>query len=71
VHIIRKKMGKIKAYIDDTYSELVTKVSWPSWKELNASAVIVMVSTLITSALIYLMDVSFKFIMEMIYGFFA
>ncbi len=64
-------MGKIKAYIDDTYSELVTKVSWPAWKELNASAVIVMVSTLITSLLIYLMDISFKFIMEMIYGFFA
>ncbi len=64
-------MGKIKAYLDDTYSELVTKVSWPSWKELNSSAVIVMVSTLITSLAIYLMDVSFKFIMEMIYGFFA
>ena len=63
-------MGKIKAYIDDTFSELVTKVSWPTWKELNGSAVIVMVSTLITSLLIYLMDVSFKFIMEMIYGFF-
>ena len=64
-------MGRIRAYINDTYSELVTKVSWPTWKELNGSAVIVMVSTLITSALIYLMDVSFKFIMEMIYGFFA
>ncbi len=64
-------MGKIKAYINDTYSELVTKVSWPAWKELQGSAVIVMVSTLITSLLIYGMDVSFKFIMEMIYGFFA
>jgi len=64
-------MGKIKAYIKDTYSELVTKVSWPAWKELQGSAVIVMVSTLITSLLIYGMDVSFKFIMEMIYGFFG
>ena len=63
-------MGKIRGYINDTYSELVTKVSWPTWKELNASAVIVMVSTLITSLLIYMMDISFKFIMEMIYGFF-
>jgi preprotein translocase subunit SecE len=63
-------MGKIKAYLNDTFSELVLKVSWPTWKELNSSAVIVMVSTLITSLLIYLMDVSFKFIMEMIYGFF-
>jgi len=63
-------MGKIKAYIDDTFSELVTKVSWPTWKELNGSAVIVMVSTLITSLLIFVMDWSFSKIMEMIYGFF-
>jgi preprotein translocase subunit SecE len=63
-------MGKIKEYINDTFNELVVKVSWPTWKELNSSAVIVMVSTLITSVLIYLMDISFKFIMEMIYGFF-
>jgi len=64
-------MGKIKDYINDTYSELVTKVSWPTWKELNSSAVIVMVSTLITSIAIYLMDVSFKFVMGIIYGFFV
>ena len=63
-------MSKISTYINDTFSELVTKVSWPTWKELNGSAVIVMVSTLITSILIYVMDISFKFIMEMIYGFF-
>ena len=64
-------MGKIRAYINDTYSELVTKVSWPAWKELKGSAVIVMVSTLLTAVLIYGMDISFKFIMEMIYGFFG
>jgi preprotein translocase subunit SecE len=64
-------MQKIRAYINDTYNELVTKVSWPTWKELQASSVIVMVSTLIIAIIIYCMDVSFKFIMEMIYGFFG
>ena len=64
-------MSKVGAYVNDTYSELVTKVSWPTWKELNGSAVIVMVSTLITALLIYGVDVAFKFIMEIIYGFFA
>jgi preprotein translocase subunit SecE len=63
-------MGKIRGYINDTYSELVTKVSWPTWKELNASAVIVMVSTLITSILIFAMDWVFSKVMELIYGFF-
>jgi preprotein translocase subunit SecE len=63
-------MGKIRTYLSDTYIELVTKVSWPTWKELNGSAVIVMVSTLITAILIYVMDRSFKLLMDMIYGFF-
>lgn len=64
-------MNKVRAYINDTYSELVTKVSWPAWKELQGSAVIVMIATLLTALLVYGMDVAFKFIMEMIYNFFG
>ena len=64
-------MNKVRAYINDTYSELVTKVSWPAWKELQGSAVIVMIATLITALLVYGMDVAFKFLMEMIYNFFS
>lgn len=64
-------MKKIKAYIADTYNELVTKVSWPSWKELQGSAVIVMVATLITSLLVFGMDSAFNKIMDLIYGFFS
>lgn len=63
-------MSKFSSYINDTYSELVSKVSWPTWKELNSSAVIVMVSSLITSLFIYGSDMFFKFVMEMIYSFF-
>jgi preprotein translocase subunit SecE len=64
-------MNKVRAYINDTVSELVAKVSWPTWKELQSSAVIVMVSTLITALLVYGMDVVFKYVMQMIYGFFS
>jgi len=64
-------MKKIKAYLSDTYSELVTKVSWPSWKDLKGSAVIVMVSTLITSLIVFGMDSAFNKIMDLIYGFFS
>ena len=63
-------MNKIRLYINDTYNELMTKVSWPTLKELQGSAVIVMVATLFTGLMIYGMDVVFKFIMEMIYNFF-
>jgi preprotein translocase subunit SecE len=63
-------MSKVRAYLNDTYSELVTKVSWPAWKELQGSAVIVMVSTLITALLVFGMDALFNKLMDLIYGFF-
>ncbi len=46
------------------------KVSWPTWSELQNSAVIVMIGTVVISILIFAMDLSFRNIMEMIYSLF-
>ncbi|MBO7142159.1 MAG: preprotein translocase subunit SecE [Bacteroidales bacterium] len=61
---------KIKTYLQSTYDELVNKVSWPTWSELQNSAVIVMVATFIIALVVFLMDISLKSIMEVIYGMF-
>ena len=61
---------KIKIYIEETWNELIHKVSWPTWSELQNSAVIVMIGTLIISLLISAMDMSFRNIMEMVYSLF-
>ena len=61
---------KLKAYIQDAYDELVHKVTWPTWKELQSSALVVMVASFIISLLIFVMDFSFENIMEFIYGLF-
>ncbi len=61
---------KLKVYLEEAYDELVHKVTWPTWKELQNSALVVMVASLIISLLIFLMDVSFENIMEFIYGLF-
>lgn len=58
---------KIKTYFEETYHELVEKVSWPTWSELQGSAVVVMVASLIIAVMILAMDSSFKFIMENLY----
>ena len=42
-------MRRIKEYIKDVYNELVHKVSWPTWSELQNSMVVVMVASRITS----------------------
>ena len=59
---------KLFLYLEDAYRELVEKVTWPTWKELQTSSVVVMVSSLIIALVIALMDGSFKNIMEFIYS---
>ena len=61
---------KIKTYIQETWNELIHKVSWPTWSDLQNSTVVVMIGTVIISLIIFAMDVTFRNIMEMIYGLF-
>jgi preprotein translocase subunit SecE len=63
-------MRKIRTYFKEVYSELVHKVSWPTLKELQNSAVVVMVASLIIALIIYLMDTSFTNVMKIIYSMF-
>jgi len=58
---------KLKAYFAESYKELTQKVTWPSWQELQSSAIIVMVASLIIAMVIFLMDFAFSHIMTLIY----
>ena len=57
--------------MQESYKELMFKVTWPSWKELQDSAIIVMVASLIIALIVALMDLSFRNIMEAIYNLFV
>jgi preprotein translocase subunit SecE len=61
---------KFKIYLQEAYDELVHKVTWPTWKELQSSALVVMVASFIISLVIFAMDLSFRNIMDFIYGLF-
>ena len=63
-------MSKIKTYFEETTSELLTKVSWPTWSELQGSAIVVMVASLIIALLIFAMDTVFNKLMEAFYQMF-
>jgi preprotein translocase subunit SecE len=64
-------MKKIVAYLQESYKELMHKVTWPSWKELQGSAILVMVSSLIIAVVVALMDLGFKNLMTAIYNLFT
>ena len=51
-----KKMDSIKTYLQASYEELTTKVTWPTWKELQANAGVVAIASMIIALIIGLMD---------------
>ncbi|MFN4811596.1 MAG: preprotein translocase subunit SecE [Bacteroidota bacterium] len=60
-------MNKLKLYIEESYQELFNKVTWPTFSELQSSAIIVMAASLIIALIVLGMDSSFRFIMENLY----
>ena len=60
-------MKKFINYVKECYTELVQKVSWPTWKELQSSAVVVSIASLIIALVVYLMDKTFETLLEAFY----
>lgn len=60
-------MSKIGTYLSETKNELFNKVSWPTWPELQSSALVVMVSSVIIALLVFGMDFLFEVLMKQAY----
>ncbi len=46
-------MNKFSAYLRDSYKELVEKVTWPAWDQLQQSTMIVLGATLFITAMVW------------------
>lgn len=61
-------MNKITTYFRESYKELMEKVTWPTWSQLQQSTMIVIAATLVITALVAAMDfvtnVTLKFIYD-------
>ena len=57
-------MESIKLYIQESYNELMTKVTWPSWPNLQQTTVVVIVGMAIFTLLVFIMDAISKFILN-------
>ena len=64
-------MANKGTYIKESYDELMTKVSWPSWSELQSSSIVVAIATVIIALIIYIMDSAFSNVMKLFYGLFS
>lgn len=51
---------KLVAYLKDSYNEMINHVTWASYAELQSSSVLVLVASLILTAVIWVMDLAFN-----------
>ena len=54
-------------YVKESYNELVNKVTWPTFPQLQNSTVVVMVASVIFAVVVLAMDVTFENVMAGIY----
>ncbi len=52
-------MSKVREYFNETVTEMVHRVTWPTWKELQSNTIIVVVASVLISLIIFSMDFVF------------
>ena len=61
-------MAGVSEYIKESYIELTQKVTWPTWKELQSSAILVLVAAIIIALLIFGMDRAIGYVLTKFYS---
>jgi len=67
VHKQTIKMSSVTEYIKESYIELTQKVTWPTWRELQSSAVLVLVAAIIIAMVILGMDQIIAYVLKQFY----
>jgi preprotein translocase subunit SecE len=60
-------MNSIVKYFNDSYKELIHKVTWPTWTQLELTAVNVILATIVLSLLLFGMDKALLLMLDYIY----
>jgi preprotein translocase subunit SecE len=63
-------VNKVSTYFKESYRELAEKVTWPTWLQLQQSTVIVLVATVIITALVWVMDFASNQLLKLVYSLF-
>ncbi len=63
-------MNKVTSYVKESIHELTEKVTWPTWGQLQQSTLIVIVATIVITAMVWLMDIASENLLKLIYSLF-
>jgi len=61
-------MAGVAEYIKESYIELTQKVTWPTWRELQSSAILVLVAAIIIAMVILGMDQIIAYLLKVFYS---
>jgi preprotein translocase subunit SecE len=64
-------MNKITIYFRESYKELLEKVTWPTWSQLQSETVIVLIATVLITALVWVMDLASSSTLHFVYSLFG
>jgi preprotein translocase subunit SecE len=61
-------MSKFGTYVQESYDELIHKVTWPTWSELQQTTLIVIVALIIVTLVILGIDAGADALMKFLYS---
>ena len=61
-------MNRIRTYILESYHELANKVTWPTFQDLQKSAVVVLTASMIIALILLAMDLVSNKALNIYYG---
>ncbi|WP_462266518.1 preprotein translocase subunit SecE [Mucilaginibacter sp.] len=61
-------MASVVQYVKESYIEMTEKVTWPTWRELQSSAVLVLVAAIIIALVIFGMDQIIGYVLRLFYN---
>lgn len=65
-----EKLKETRTFVEECWVEL-QKVTWPDFEQLRSATIVVLVFTIAVSAIIWLMDKSVSWIINLIMGIFG
>ncbi|MEX2529058.1 MAG: preprotein translocase subunit SecE [Gemmatimonadota bacterium] len=65
-----EKLQETKVFVEECVEEL-QKVTWPDWAQLKSATLVIIIFVLLISMVIWLMDVSVRFALDVIMGLFG
>jgi preprotein translocase subunit SecE len=61
-------MDRLRSYINESMDELRTKMTWPTWINLQQTTGIVLLACAILALIIFTMDITANTLLKLVYG---